>query len=204
MLAAVDQLYKAGTFKRFGLSNYSAEEVEKVVALAKERNYVLPSVYQGNYNAVARRNEAEILPTLRKHNIALYAYSPVAGGFLTKTSEQLKTAATGRWDPETPVGQLYQKLYAKPALFDALDTWNQIANDAGISNVELAYRWASHNSKLQFELGDGIIVGARNPEQLRGVVAAIGNGPLSVDVVQKIDAIWEKIAGDAPLDNWSK
>lgn len=37
--------------------------------------YVRPSVLQGQYNLFARKGEEELLPVLRKHGIAYYAYS---------------------------------------------------------------------------------------------------------------------------------
>jgi aflatoxin B1 aldehyde reductase len=37
--------------------------------------YVRPSVLQGQYNLFARKSEEELLPVLRKHGIAYYAYS---------------------------------------------------------------------------------------------------------------------------------
>jgi aflatoxin B1 aldehyde reductase len=172
------------------------------MSIAKERNYVLPSVYQGNYSAVARRVEKELFPTLRKHNFAFYAYSPIAGGFLTKTSEQLRAGGTGRWDPESSVGKQSRALFQRPSFLEALDVWNQIAEDEGISKAELSYRWVAHNAGLRGELGDGVIVGAQNPAHLRETMAAIKKGPLSAEVAKKIDGIWEQIAADAPLDNY--
>ena len=47
-LQGVNEVYKTGFFKRFGLSNYKAEEVEKVYNLCKEKGYPLPTVYQGS------------------------------------------------------------------------------------------------------------------------------------------------------------
>lgn len=89
MLKGIGDAYKAGYFKRFGLSNFKADDVEHIHTLCKKEGYPLPTVYQGNYSAVARRVETELFPTLRKLNIAFYAYSPVAGGLLTKTKEQI-------------------------------------------------------------------------------------------------------------------
>lgn len=203
LLDGINELYKSGAFKRFGLSNFTADEIEKVISIATERNYIVPSVYQGNYSAVARRAEKELFPLLRKHNFAFYAYSPIAGGFLTKTSEQIRSGGTGRWDPETPMGKLHRALYQKPSFLEALDVWNQIAEDEGISKAELSYRWVTHNSGLQGDLGDAVIVGALNQAHLRETMAAIRNGPLSAEVVKKIDGIWEKVAAEAPLDNFN-
>ena len=47
-LAGIDEVWKSGFFKRFGLSNFKAEDVQKVYDICKEKGYPLPSVYQGN------------------------------------------------------------------------------------------------------------------------------------------------------------
>ncbi|KAK3400259.1 NADP-dependent oxidoreductase domain-containing protein [Sordaria brevicollis] len=80
---AFDLQYRAGKFEKLGLSNYSAEDVEKFFAICEEKGYVKPSVYQGQYNALQRHSEEKLIPLLRKHNCAFHAFSPVAGGFLT-------------------------------------------------------------------------------------------------------------------------
>ncbi|KAK7017692.1 NADP-dependent oxidoreductase domain-containing protein [Favolaschia claudopus] len=98
-LKGINEAYQAGYFKRFGLSNFLAADVQRVYDICKAKGYPLPSVYQGNYNAVARKIETEIVPTLRKLNIAFYVYSPIAGGLLAKTSQQMQSggAEAGRF-----------------------------------------------------------------------------------------------------------
>ena len=71
---AMNEAYTAGKFEKFGLSNFSPEEVETVVDICTKNGWVKPSVYQGHYNAVARLSEDKLLPTLRKHGLAYYAY----------------------------------------------------------------------------------------------------------------------------------
>lgn len=46
-LEGVNEVYKSGFFKRFGLSNYKAEDVQKAYDICKAKGYPLPSVYQG-------------------------------------------------------------------------------------------------------------------------------------------------------------
>jgi len=72
-LEGINEVYKKGIFKRFGLSNFTAEQVQEVYDLAKSKGYVLPSVFQGNYSPVARHLETLLFPTLRKLGIAFYA-----------------------------------------------------------------------------------------------------------------------------------
>lgn len=76
--------------EHWGISNYTIEDVEQIAAICKAKGYPLPVAYQGLYNALSRRMEESLLPVLRKHNIAFYAYSPAAGGvFSPKTSTRL-------------------------------------------------------------------------------------------------------------------
>lgn len=81
-LKGIDQAYRNGWFKRFGISNYTPDETRRVIAICKENGYVMPSVYQGSYSAAQRKVEEELLPLFRDHKIAFYAYSPIAGGLL--------------------------------------------------------------------------------------------------------------------------
>lgn len=198
-LAGVHEAYKLGLFKRFGLSNYTAEHVEKVYNLAKEKGYVLPTVYQGNYNPVARKQDTELFPTLRKLNIAFYAYSPLAGGFLTKTAEQIAEGA-GRFGDA--LNGLYKKLYARPSYIKALEKWEAVAKQENVSRAELAYRWVVYHSQLNKDLGDAVIIGARNREQLEQTLISTRKGKLSDAALQGIDEIWEEIKHEAPIDNY--
>lgn len=203
-LSGIDQVYKQGAFRRFGLSNFLPHEVQDVIRLCNQHNFVLPSIFQGNYSPVARRPDAELIPILRKHGIAFYAYSPLAGGFLTKTRDILAGGSgKGRWDPASDLGKLYGGLYNKPGHLDALDTWGGIAEDEGVSKAELAYRWVAHNSSLRAELGDGVIFGAYNAQHLRETVVWLRKGPVSESAAKRIDEMWEGMKHEAVWDNFN-
>lgn len=45
--AAVDELYKEGKFKRFGISNYQSWEVAHIVGLCDKNGWIKPTAYQG-------------------------------------------------------------------------------------------------------------------------------------------------------------
>lgn len=188
-------------FKRFGLSNFSAEGVVKVYEYQKSKGGVLPSVFQGNYNAFARGIEESTFPKLRELGIAFYAYSPLAGGFLAKTRKQIETAG-GRWQAGTQLGDMYRTMYGKETMLDALEEWGKIAEKEGISVAELGYRWARYHSALKGELGDAVIFGANTDDRVKETVAWLERGPLSDDAVKAIDGIWEKIKDVAPHDNY--
>jgi len=201
-MEGVNEVYKTGVFERFGLSNYSAEDVQKVYDVCKDKGFVLPTAYQGNYSPIARKQDTQLFPTLRKLGMAFYAYSPLAGGFLTKTKQQI-TDGAGRFNKEA-LGGMYLEMYGKPSYLEALSDWEAIANEAGCTRAELAYRWVTYNSPLKPEQGDGLILGASRLEQLEQTLKGLEAGPLSEDVVKKIDGVWEKIKHEAPTDNFSR
>ena len=204
MLSGIHEAHKAGLFTRFGLSNFLAEDVERVHAHCKDHGYVLPTVYQGNYSPIARRPETELLPTLRRLGICFYVYSPLAGGFLTKTKQQvLEGADAGRFTHDNMMAPMYRGLYCKPAMLEALTLWGQVAAEAGCSRAELAYRWVAYNSPLDAELGDAIIIGASKISQVKQTLEGLAKGPLDAKASQKIDEIWRTIEHEAPVDNWN-
>ncbi|RSL60503.1 hypothetical protein CEP54_006745 [Fusarium duplospermum] len=164
-LAGIQDLYVAGAFRRFGISNYTAEEVRSIHDHQRGKGWVLPTVYQGNYNPVARTYEKNLFPTLRELGIAFYAYSPAAGGFLTKTKQQV-LEGKGRFSKSAgSFSDLYHALYNRPSLLKALASWHEIARDAECPPCVLALRWVAFNSPLEAEHGDAVIVGAGDIDQ---------------------------------------
>ncbi|MBO1764923.1 aldo/keto reductase, partial [Escherichia coli] len=177
----------------------TAEQVQQVYDIAKAKGYPLPTVYQGNYNPVARHVETQLLPTLRKLGVHFYAYSPIAGGFLTKTPADINAGA-GRFNAST-LGGLYDKLYNTEPMRKALVKWNEIAEKEGVSRAEVAYRWVAYHSALQGD-EDGIIFGASSIEQAEQTLQGFKNGKLSDEAVKGIQEIWESVESVAPFDNY--
>jgi aflatoxin B1 aldehyde reductase len=101
-IEAIDQAYKDGKIKAWGISNYRVDEVQQTLDICEERGFIKPSVYQGMYNPIARSGEKELFPLLRKHGMAFYGYSPAASGFFAGSH---KTAApASRFDPAVSGG----------------------------------------------------------------------------------------------------
>lgn len=109
----MDAFYKEGSFKRFGLSNHTTEEVGEALKICKHKSFVPPSVYEGMDSAMARLPENDQIPLLREHNISSYAYSPISGGFLAKTAQQFRDQSfKGRRDKSAFLGMVYQYMYS--------------------------------------------------------------------------------------------
>jgi aflatoxin B1 aldehyde reductase len=98
---------------------------------------------------------------------------------------------------------MYRAMYGKPALLEALEEWDAIAKEAGVSKAALAYRWVLYHSALKGGFGDGCIIGATRTEQLEETLHDIKEGPLPKGAVERIEAIWGRVEHEAPVDNYN-
>jgi aflatoxin B1 aldehyde reductase len=189
-LAAINEAYKMDIFEHFGLSNFTPAQVQQVYDVCKAEGFVLPTVYEGLYNPVNRKPEEELIPLLRKLGVAFHAYSPLAGGFLTKTRQDV-VKEQGRFAKDQYRG-LYREMYNNEPFLEAQDEWGRIAEEEHVTKMELAYRWMCYHSSLKAEFGDGVIIGGRL-EQLEETIESVHRGELSEHAVKKIQELWEKL-----------
>ncbi|CAI9605536.1 unnamed protein product [Staurois parvus] len=204
-LAACQQLYQEGKFRELGLSNYASWEVMEVYCVCKKNNWVLPTVYQGMYNATTRQVETELLPCLRQLGIRFYAYNPLAGGLLTgkyqyedEGKEQEASRFFGNSWAET-----YRNRYWKKHHFEAIDLVRRALEEMYSADVRpslaaAALRWMYHHSKLQGNRGDAVILGMSSTEQLLSNLAGAEGGPLLPPVVAAFNNAWNLVAHDCP------
>jgi aryl-alcohol dehydrogenase-like predicted oxidoreductase len=188
-LRAVNDVYKLGSFRRFGLSGFPASQVEPVSAHCVENGYPLPTVYQGSYNPLGRSKETVLFPTLRRLGISFYAYGPSAGGFLAKTVAQAKEMGCNR----ALLSATCRPYLGNPRFVEALAKWNAVAHDEGVSGADLAYRWVAYHSALSGDHGGAMIIGASSPEQLEETLTGIEKGPLSDKACAGVYEIWETV-----------
>ncbi|XP_076843241.1 aflatoxin B1 aldehyde reductase member 3 [Brachyhypopomus gauderio] len=203
-LHACDELHREGKFKELGLSNYASWEVAEISCICKYNNWVLPTVYQGMYNATTRQVETELLPCLRYFGIRFYAYNPLAGGLLT--GKYHYEDKDGIHPPGRFFGNnwasAYRDRYWKSSNFQAIDGVLKALDAAYGSEkpnlTSAAIRWMYHHSQLKGELGDGVIIGMSTMEQLQENLAAAKEGPLKQEVVDAFKNGWDLVAHECP------
>lgn len=204
-LQACNQLHKEGKFKELGLSNYASWEVAEIYTICKSNNWLLPTVYQGMYNATTRQVETELLPCLRHFGIRFYAYNPLAGGLLTgKYKYEDKDSSqqpTGRFFGNN-WAKAYRDRYWKPHHFEGVALVETALREAYGSDhpnlTSAALRWIYHHSKLQADQGDGVIIGMSTMEQLQENLKCTEEGPLKPAVVEAFQRAWHLTAHDCP------
>jgi aflatoxin B1 aldehyde reductase len=194
-LEACDEAHRAGQFIELGLSNFPAWMVADAYHKCKAHGWVLPTVYEGVYNALTRNAETELFDALEAFQMRFYAYNPLAGGILTGKYRSVDdTPQDGRF----ALRKNYQGRYWKESFFVAVGIIGEACARHDIPMAEAALRWLAYHSKLFQSRGDSIIIGASKLVQLQQNLSAFENGPLSNDVVDAFNKAWSVSKAESP------
>lgn len=197
-LEAMQEAVAAGKVRHVGLSNYAAWQVAEIRSLQGGRGWPAVRVCQPMYNLLARRLEDEYAEFSERYGIFNIVYNPLAGGLLTgkHTGPDRPRAGTRFAEdqgPATGLSEMYRARYWNDAQFDAVGALRQVAADAGLTLVELAFRWL-----LGRPLVGSVLLGASSPDQLAVNIAAAQGPSLSQDVEDACDEVWARLRGAAP------
>ncbi|KZS97025.1 Aldo keto reductase [Sistotremastrum niveocremeum HHB9708] len=206
-LRAVDELYRKGHFKEFGLSNFWAWEVAEVVGICEANGWIKPTVYQGCYNAIDRAVETELLPCLKKFGIRFFAYSPLASGFLAGTQivgQQAQAGVSGT----ALITNCHMENTCRTNICTAVPLSSKFtkllcaSHDLRLS--ELAFRWIQHHSALGPE--NAIVIGGSRPQHIKQALLDWSSslfcstqGPLPDTVVRVIESAWAELKGNVGI-----
>ena len=195
VLEAMADLHDQGKYRELGLSNFPAWMVTDVWHICDKRGWVKPTVFEGVYNPLTRRAEAELNACLNNFGMRFYAYNPMCGGLLTGRYAKFEDEpADGRFTHRPN----YQGRYWKKSFFNAVDVIKAAGEKHGISSVEATYRWLAYHSMLNGERGDAILIGASKLNHLQQNMTAIKAGPLPEDMVEAFENAWKITKGDSP------
>lgn len=178
VLATLDMLVRAGKVRYVGISNFSGWQIMKSLAVADRYGwprYVANQVY---YSLVGRDFEWDLMPLGADQGLGAMVWSPLGWGRLTgkirrgaPLPEGSRLHETASFGPPVDDEHLYR-------VVDALDA---VAEETGKTVPQIALNWL-----LQRPTVSSVIVGARNEQQLRQNLGAVG-WTLTSEQIAKLD-----------------
>ena len=151
---ALEDLVRAGKIRAYGTSNYRAERVEQVSALASDA-YVSE---QSEYSWLYRDPERDLLPTCSRLGLGFIPYFPLASGLLTGKVTRDRPPEEGTRLHGRTIGE------DRLAKVERLSDW---AVAHGVSVLDVAV-----GGLLAVDPVVSVIAGATKPEQVRANAAA--------------------------------
>lgn len=178
-LRALDDMVTAGKIRYIGCSNFSGWHLMKSLAVSERYGLARYVAHQAYYSLIGRDYESELMPLGVDQKVGAIVWSPLGWGRLTgklrrgaPLPEQSRLHVTAKYGP--PVNDAY--------LYGVVDALDVIAEETGKSVPQIALNWL-----LQRPTVANVIVGARNEQQLRENLGAVGWN-LTPEQVARLDA----------------
>jgi len=157
---------REGKVRYIAASNFSGWHLMKSLAVADRYGWTRFVAHQVYYSLIGREYEWELMPLGIDQKVGALVWSPLGWGRLTgklrrgqpipEVSRLHKTAEAG---PQVPNEYLHK-------VVDALDA---VAAETGKSIPQIAINWLLHRPTVS-----SVILGARNEEQLKQNLGAVG------------------------------
>jgi len=176
-VSMMDDLIGAGEVHYWGTSVWTAAQLERANAAAKEMGAHRPIVEQPMYNMFARHIELEIMPVAKTHGMGFTVWSPLAQGLLTgKYNDGIPEDSRGA-KSEMMKNILNEENLSK------VRKLGEIASSQDITTSQLALAWILRRPEIS-----AAIVGATKPEH---VVESVGASDvtLSPDILEQIEEV---------------
>ena len=179
VLSTLGDLVRAGKLRYVGVSNFAGWELMKSLALAEKHGYPRYVAHQVYYSLVGRDYEWELMPLGRDQGVGALVWSPLGWGRLT--------GKLRRGQPLPEGSRLHQTAEFGPPvdderLYSVVDALDEVARETGRSVPQIAINWL-----LQRPTVSSVIIGARNEEQLRQNLGAVG-WSLTAEQIARLDA----------------
>ncbi|HWR10586.1 MAG TPA: aldo/keto reductase [Rectinemataceae bacterium] len=162
----LQELKAEGKVRFLGLGGTTAYEIVPIIATGLF-DVVLTAF---NYSMLWREAEIELIPEAKRQGMGILLGSPTQQGWLSRRYDAQVASSDSRW-------------LNKPRR-DQLILLYRLVDETGIPLPELALRWALMNPDAS-----SVLTGPRTVEQLRQNLKACRDGPLSSDIVSRIDEI---------------
>jgi len=163
-MSALDDCVRSGKVRYLGCSNYSAWQVMKANALARERAAARFDALQPEYSLACRHIEREHLPLCREEGIGVIPWSPLAGGLLTGKVRRGAPPPAGSRLATSPLSKA--RLESETNL-DIAERVIEVAERIGRSPSQVALAWVNQQPGVTSP-----IFGARTLEQLEDNLAS--------------------------------
>ena len=179
VLATLDTLVQAGKIRYVGVSNFSGWQIMKSLGIADRHGYPRYVANQAYYSLIGRDYEWELMPLGFDQGVGAVVWSPLGWGRLT--------GKVRRGQPLPGVSRLHETAdFGLPVddelLFRVIDALDEVAEETGKTIPQIAINWLLRRPTVS-----SVIIGARNEEQLRQNLGAVG-WSLTPDQIAKLDA----------------
>jgi aryl-alcohol dehydrogenase-like predicted oxidoreductase len=165
-ISTMARLIEVGKVRYWGLSNFRAWRLARMVELCRQMHVPQPIALQPPYSAVTRGIELELLPACAHYGLGAVAYSPLARGVLT--GKYSADAAPPEGSRAARADKRLMQTEWRPESIALAQAFADHAASRGLKPTQLAIAWVLRNRLI-----NGVIAGPRTLPQWQDYLAAL-------------------------------
>jgi aryl-alcohol dehydrogenase-like predicted oxidoreductase len=181
-LNTLDKMVREGKVRYIACSNFSGWHLMKSLSVSERYGWARYVGHQVYYSLVGRDYEWELMPLAADQGVGALVWSPLGWGRLT--------GKIRRGQPLPKESRLNTKIVVEGGprpndeyLFNVVDALDEMAKETGKTIPQIALNWVLGRPTVST-----VIVGARNEEQLKANLGAVG-WKLTPEQVARLDAV---------------
>lgn len=176
-LHALDTLVQQGKVRYIGCSNYAGWQLMKALSISEKMGYQPFISQQVYYSLLARELEHDLIPLSLDQKVGILVWSPLAFGLLSgkyrKDQPKPDNTRLSSWDSPGEINW--------PKLYNIVEVLEEIARSRQKTVAQIALNWLLQRPGIS-----SVIIGARNEQQLKDNLGAVG-WALTADEVRKLE-----------------
>ena len=180
-LSALDTLVKAGKIRYVGCSNFSGWHLMKSLAVSERYGLARYVAHQAYYSLIGRDYEWELMPLGLDQGVGAVVWSPLGWGRLTGKIRRGQPVPAGSRRNSQKSNDMGPPV-ADEHVYKVVDALDAVAAETGKTLPQVAINWLLRRPTVA-----NVIVGARNEEQLKENLGAVG-WSLTPEQVASLDA----------------
>lgn len=179
-LKALDNLVTSGKVRYIACSNFSGWHLMKSLSVSERYGWSRYIAHQAYYSLINRDYEWELMSLAIDQKIGTIVWSPLASGLLTGKYRREHSRPT---DTRIALGgsPVPSDAINEERLYSIVDRLDMISKETGKTPAQISINWL-----LQRPTVSSIIIGARNEEQLKQNLDAVGWN-LTTDQIKSLD-----------------
>lgn len=183
-LKALDHLVQSGKVRYIACSNFSGWHLMKSLAVSDRYGWARYVGHQAYYSLINRDYEWELMSLAIDQKVGTIVWSPLASGLLTG---KFRRGSAGPSDARYVQGgsPVPKEAINEEKLYKIVDRLDEISKETGKTPAQISLNWL-----LQRPTVSTIIVGARNEQQLKQNLDAVGWN-LTEEQVKLLDEVSE-------------
>jgi aryl-alcohol dehydrogenase-like predicted oxidoreductase len=184
-LSTLNTLIQSGKVRYIACSNFSGWHLMKSMSTSERYGWSKYVAHQAYYSLINREFEWELMPLGIDQKVGTIVWSPLASGLLTgkyRRNQPVPDARVSQGGSPIPAAAVDNE-----RLYNIIDVLDEISKESTRTISQVALNWL-----LQRPTVDTIIFGARNEEQLKQNLGAVGWN-LTLDQVQRLDKASETL-----------